>query len=202
MFGAFELDIIMNPKMAVSTHHVAGFTTRLVAIIVDTIVLFPLAVLLGKLMQYSKEVALPGAVAYGLMYPLYNILLLGLLGQTIGKKVAGIRVEMVEGSSITWKGAFLRHVMDLLFVSILICGWIAVLSDPAFVAVAHIPRFYTLLKPKQSIFVWTGRLWTAWIWSELIVMLLNKKKRALHDFIAGTWVVHTRVAESQAPSVA
>jgi uncharacterized RDD family membrane protein YckC len=29
-----------------------------------------------------------------------------------------------------------------------------------------------------------------WVWSELIVLLTNRKRRALHDFIAGTVVVH------------
>ena len=29
----------------------------------------------------------------------------------------------------------------------------------------------------------------AWVWSEFIVMLTNRKRRALHDFIAGTVVV-------------
>ena len=188
--------------MTVSTHDVAGFTSRFAAIIIDIIVLFPLAVLLGKLMQYPREVALLGAVAYGLMYPLYNILLVGWFGQTVGKKVAGIRVEMVEGARITWKSAFLRHALDLLFGVVLIVGWISVLSDPAFISVGHVPRYYTLLKPKQSIFIWTGRFWTAWIWGELIVMLLNRRRRALHDFIAGTWVVQTRVTESELPSVA
>ena len=31
----------------------------------------------------------------------------------------------------------------------------------------------------------------AWGASELIVLLLNRKRRALHDFIAGTVVIHT-----------
>jgi uncharacterized RDD family membrane protein YckC len=32
---------------------------------------------------------------------------------------------------------------------------------------------------------------TVWIWSEIIVLLFNRRKRALHDFIAGTVVIHT-----------
>jgi len=31
----------------------------------------------------------------------------------------------------------------------------------------------------------------AWVWGELIVLLTNRKRRALHDFIAGTVVVYT-----------
>ena len=35
---------------------------------------------------------------------------------------------------------------------------------------------------------WTTTADQIWIWSEVIVMLFNKKRRALHDFIAGTVV--------------
>ena len=183
------------------THHVAGFGSRLAAMLIDTLVLFPVAVLLGKLMQFPRTVALLGAVAYGLMYPLYNILLLGWFGQTVGKMVVGIRVELVDASEIKWKSAFLRHAVDLFFAFILIFGWISVLSDPSLDAIVDNLKYYTMLKPKQPFFIWAGRLWTVWIWGELIVMLLNKRRRALHDYIAGTWVVHTRVAEPKVASL-
>ena len=32
-------------------------------------------------------------------------------------------------------------------------------------------------------------LMNIWIWSEFVVMLTNKRRRALHDFIAGTVVI-------------
>ncbi len=37
-----------------------------------------------------------------------------------------------------------------------------------------------------------------WIWSEVIVLLFNRRKRALHDFIAGTVVVHSVPSTSSA----
>lgn len=37
-------------------------------------------------------------------------------------------------------------------------------------------------------------LYLAWGLSELLVLLLNNKRRALHDFIAGTVVVHIDAA--------
>jgi uncharacterized RDD family membrane protein YckC len=36
---------------------------------------------------------------------------------------------------------------------------------------------------------WAGQIWTS---SELVVILLNRRRRALHDFIAGTVVVRVR----------
>jgi len=33
-----------------------------------------------------------------------------------------------------------------------------------------------------------------WYWSEIIVILFNKRNRALHDFLAGTVVIHKKYA--------
>jgi uncharacterized RDD family membrane protein YckC len=37
-----------------------------------------------------------------------------------------------------------------------------------------------------SVYRWSGNIW---YWSEFIVLLTNRRKRAIHDFIAGTVVV-------------
>jgi uncharacterized RDD family membrane protein YckC len=184
-----------------SKREVAGIGGRILALIFDGIVLWPPMLLLGKLLQTSRPTAILGAMAYGLFFPLYNILLLGRFGQTVGKKIVGIRVELIDGSPIDWKAAFLRYAVDLLFVFILIVSWIGVLSDSAVSAGSLAPmRFYTLLKPTNAFFIWANQIWTVWIWGDVIVALLNKRRRAVHDFIVGTCVVHTRAPEESVAS--
>ena len=39
-----------------------------------------------------------------------------------------------------------------------------------------------------TIYVWASNIW---IYSEFIILLTNKRKRAAHDFIAGTAIVRT-----------
>jgi uncharacterized RDD family membrane protein YckC len=175
-----------------STQQVSGFGSRFMAVIIDGLVLFPFALLLGKFIQWPSPIPVLGAVLYGLMFPVYHIVLLALFGQTLGKKVVGLRVELIDGELIKWRQAILRHVVDLCFALILVAGWISVLADHQFQTV----RYYTLLKPKLPFFIWAGNVWTAWIWSELLIMLLNRRRRALHDFIAGTWVVQRRAPAS------
>jgi len=175
--------------MSQTTLHASGFGGRIVATLFDMLVLFPLALLLGKLIQLPRPIAMVGAVVYGLMFPFYNIVLLGLFGQTAGKKLAGLRVLLLNGQSIRWRQALLRHSVDLMFSLVLISSWITVLSHSR--SLQGI-KFYTLLSPSSAFFIWAARFWTAWIWSELIVMFLNRKRRALHDFLAGTWVVSER----------
>jgi uncharacterized RDD family membrane protein YckC len=40
-----------------------------------------------------------------------------------------------------------------------------------------------------------SHLGNIWIWSEIIVILTNKRRRAIHDFIAGTVIVKTKYIE-------
>ena len=45
---------------------------------------------------------------------------------------------------------------------------------------------YKKLDPTSGVFSWLSY---AWMLSEVVTMLFNEKKRAIHDFIAGTVVV-------------
>ncbi|MDP3446112.1 MAG: RDD family protein, partial [Ignavibacteria bacterium] len=47
----------------------------------------------------------------------------------------------------------------------------------------------TLLPIYFTLYTWTSNIWA---WGELFVLLLNKRKRALHDFIAETVIVRTK----------
>ena len=40
-----------------------------------------------------------------------------------------------------------------------------------------------------SIYSWLSNIW---VYSEFIVLLTNKRKRALHDFIANTVIIRTK----------
>jgi uncharacterized RDD family membrane protein YckC len=53
----------------------------------------------------------------------------------------------------------------------------------------HVPAWYATISILQQV----------WIYSEVVVVLFNKRKRALHDFIAGTVVIQKKFAE-QSPA--
>jgi len=40
-----------------------------------------------------------------------------------------------------------------------------------------------------GVYVLADILWTIWIWSELITMMFNERRRAIHDYMAGTVVI-------------
>jgi uncharacterized RDD family membrane protein YckC len=104
---------------------------------------------------------------------------------------ARIGVVRISGARIGWREALLRSSVEILF------GTIASVSD--LVARTQLPeadwakgwmekiKLIQTLEPSWG--DWAAYALGVWIWSEVVTMLFNRKRRALHDFIAGTVVV-------------
>jgi uncharacterized RDD family membrane protein YckC len=109
---------------------------------------------------------------------------------------ARIGVVRVSGAPIGWREALLRASVETVF------GTIASLSD--LVARIQLPeadwtqgwreKFKLIQTLEPSWGDWAGYALGVWIWSEVVTMLFNRKRRALHDFIAGTVVVRVIAA--------
>lgn len=102
---------------------------------------------------------------------LYSILFHSLFGQTIGKKLVGIKVvNFKDETKISYKQAIIRDLFPLLVMSYLFfTGY----SSKVDVFDINIPLIVT-------------SVYFLWYVVEVITMLFNKKRRALHDYLAGT----------------
>jgi uncharacterized RDD family membrane protein YckC len=104
----------------------------------------------------------------------------------------GIRVVTVSGAPILWREAALRFSVDIVLgflqTSSSMVGLLR-LPDPEYSSLSWSDRFQRLdqLSPYSGPLLWLSNVW---VWSEIVVLLFNKRRRALHDFIAGTVVVH------------
>jgi len=132
---------------------------------------------------------------------LYTVILHWRYGQTLGKMVAGIKVTRLDGSPIQLREALWRSSIEMvLSVMIIITGvyvlmtWSGPWSDLPYV------KRMQLYSDRNPIMPWYDYLGQAWMWSELIVLLMNKKRRALHDFIAGTVVLNIRASVQKYPT--
>jgi uncharacterized RDD family membrane protein YckC len=121
-------------------------------------------------------------VSYSI-YPIYSVTMHARTGQTIGKRVAGIRVMNVDEDRIpSLRQAFLRDI------GIIIPGALAMLYT-VYLIVTH---SYTIETLTSGSFIETLSYANgAWFLIEITTMFLNEKRRAFHDLIAGTVVVHT-----------
>jgi len=110
---------------------------------------------------------------------LYSILLHGYSGQTIGKMIVGVKIfDKSENSKINFKQAFLRDIIPL--------------SGGLVLFLLSVSGFLT----NQGIVTLTAILFmtimVSWTVLEIITMLFSDKRRALHDFIAGTVVLRIK----------
>ena len=183
----------------------AGFWLRLGAHLVDSLVfLIPFVfIFLPPVFFYFYYYL--GSMPWGigviiripssLFWPFYNIYFLGRWGQTLGKKAVKIKVVSLNGSPIGYSHAFMRHFVDLFFVVLLVISEIIALISisqlhPAIPDSRDVGRLLHAATPLWGL--WAGYGQIIWVFSELIVLLFNERKRAIHDFIAGTVVIKTK----------
>jgi uncharacterized RDD family membrane protein YckC len=170
-----------------------GFWTRLLASLVDGLVIVPPVLALAWIAGNDVGLGLLTFVVSTVVFPAYNIVLHALYGKTLGKRVLGIRVRRVDGPRIGWSEAVLRSLPEAVYgLAGLTASLIAFSKvDPVFYSsVGFLERLAYIgeLEPAWwSAFEVPYSLW--WIIT-LVVLLLNQKKRALHDYIASTVVVH------------
>lgn len=103
-----------------STLSYQGIGPRLVAQVVDTVVLIVLFLLVGFALsgsftfEYQGEAAYPFLSAYGLIVLLYFAILEGTMGATFGKKLVKIKVVREDGSSCGIRPAFVRTLLRII----------------------------------------------------------------------------------------
>jgi uncharacterized RDD family membrane protein YckC len=153
------------------------FIGRFFAGLLDGLVLLPVG-LLASFMTGDKFSLIIGAVISYTAYYVYSIYFHWQSGQTLGKKWMGIRVvDKNETRLLTLEQAFMR---DSVYVLISTIG--------LFLALFQIitSRYNFLSSMVDQVLDWFGLVW---FFLEVITMMTNDKRRALHDQLAGSVVI-------------
>jgi uncharacterized RDD family membrane protein YckC len=125
-------------------------------------------------------ILLPWVILDSLVWLVYPIGFVAVFGQTLGKMACGVRVLDLHEKPVSLKQAVLREIAPVVFTPYFL-----------FIQIQNIlggqlaNRAYGDFTPMMHV----GLLSLAWILLEVITMLTNSKRRALHDFIASTVVV-------------
>jgi len=174
----------------------AGFWVRLASGLIDFILFLPLMFFYFWVESHNRTGTLLIVIPYYLFYAAFCIIFLGKYGRTPGKMVMKIAVTRIDGSSIGYREALLRHSVDAMFGIFAGIGMlIAVLhTEPSVFnnQLTWIQRSQQIRNNSPSFAPIADLVSNIWVYSELLVLLFNKKRRALHDFIAGTVVVHDK----------
>jgi uncharacterized RDD family membrane protein YckC len=172
----------------------AGFWVRFVAGCCDFLVFIPILAIYIWIESRGYTGSLLIVIPYFLTYALYCIFFLTRCGQTPGKMIARIRVVRLDGARISFREAALRHSVDFAFALAAGIGMLIAIHragpsvfTPEYtwfarnqIVVPNMPRLASIAQDLSNV----------WICSEMVVLLFNKKRRAIHDFIAGTVVIH------------
>jgi uncharacterized RDD family membrane protein YckC len=185
----------------------AGFWIRLGSMFLDALFLYPLTWLLGYLNGRGIHMYYYTVVPMFLFGLWYNIYLPKRYGGTAGKLAVGISIIRLDGAPIAWKEAALRYLVTLIFVVLtigLMMYCLGKADEETYLGMGWMKRTAYLVTFSPLLFKITS--WSQGLWdiSELFVLLTNPRKRALHDYIAGTVVVKAiyidRIREAMKPT--
>ena len=180
---------------------IASAWRRILAGAIDLILILSILLFIGSLIPISKLTASILIIPYVTLGLLYVILFHAKSGQTIGKAVLGIRVLKLNSKKIGWREALRRSSVDIFLslhwvITIPLLVW--QLPNDNFVSQGWTEMYHSIIKPALptsfEILEYLGIIWGL---SEFVTMLFNKKRRALHDFLAGTIVVQSRFKKTK-----
>ena len=159
------------------------FLPRFIAGIVDTLVFIPIGYLDDFLLapQRSTQVLIVWSIVSYSAFWLYSVLLHAHFGQTLGKMVMRIKVlDLSEHAIPSIRQAVLRDSGYILLNTLTLIYTIQLIFKGKYVQGSE-----TSSMPGE-VLIWAS---VGWFVLELVTMATNQKRRALHDFIAGTVVV-------------
>jgi|ERR1017187_4240231 uncharacterized RDD family membrane protein YckC len=171
----------------------AGFWPRLGALLLDLLIMMPIIALTFWGETRYRLFALYYFVPSTLVGLFYSVYLVRRFGGTPGKLIVGIRIRKLDGGPVGYREAFLRYLPDFVFTlltSVALILPLLQMTDGEYQSLAFVERTMRIAKLAPSWYKPLQIVQQVWVWGELVVLLTNSKRRALHDFIAGTVVVH------------
>jgi uncharacterized RDD family membrane protein YckC len=178
--------------MKIDEIHYAGFWQRLGSMLIDLLVMLPLVWIVFWGQDHYRlfdAFELIPLVLFGLWFHVY---LVSKYGGTPGKLLLDLRIIKVSGKPAQLSTAFVRNLPNFAFDTLWRFGMAIALfhmTDAEYFALNHHKHFAEVAKMAPPWCHWIEIASLVWALSELVVLLTNRKRRALHDFIAGTVVI-------------
>lgn len=171
----------------------AGFGPRFGATLIDSLIFIPVTIFFWRMIHQSVMAGILMTVSFTFLGSFYPVFFNARFGATLGKMVLNIKVVKPDGSAIGWGEACKRQSVLFVFSMIGMCEqlWVFTQLNPAkYAALSWREQGPWMRDFRPDWFFIVTILQTLWMLSEIIVFFSNKRRRAVHDFIAGTVVIH------------
>jgi uncharacterized RDD family membrane protein YckC len=181
-----------NPGVGADAPRYAGFMVRLGAYLLDALILLPM-IALGLFLGHKSRLFLAyGFIPLQLVNLWYYIYLVSKNGGTPGKRLRKLKITLLDGAPVTLKRAAVRYLVFVGLITIASIGLnfsVLNMSDAEFHSLDYMERSQRLVQLAPAWYQPVFMVAQIWFWLDLVTMLFNRKRRTLHDHIAGTVVV-------------
>lgn len=183
----------------ISENIYGGFWLRLGSTIIDILIFIPLFLIMHYLHSLDKNYQILSSIVLSIFGFWYHVYLPKKYGGTPGKLISGIQILKINGESIGLKEALLRELVTTIlgiFSTTVLIYCVLKANNDIYLSKSWERKalYLSSFAPKLfNISIWVNNIW---MYSELIVLLLNKRKRALHDYIAGTVIVKSKYIDA------
>jgi uncharacterized RDD family membrane protein YckC len=178
----------------ISTSIYAGFWIRLGSLLLDFIIMIPVVAFILYLNGLSLNSYYYTFIPNLIFTIWYRIYLVKKYGGTPGKLIMGIKILKIDGSDVSWKEAILREIVIIsltIFADIIQIIALSQADKTHYESLTWLTKEQYVMSLTPLLFTIYTWLSNTWVYSEFFVLLFNKRKRALHDFIAKTVIVRT-----------
>ncbi|WP_084711429.1 RDD family protein [Nevskia ramosa] len=176
----------------------AGFWRRFGAFWVDFIALSPVMALGLWVNAHTRHGQLIMYAPWLVVSIWFYIYLVKRYGGSPGKQLLKIKIVRTDGTDVGYKEAIVRYALTLALYCISSAGIVLAalqMSDAEYFSLGLAQRVKRLTDLAPGWYRSVVFVEQVWLWSEFVVMLTNKQRRALHDFMAGTVVIRTDRAQ-------
>ncbi len=170
----------------------ATFSQRFLAGLIDFLIFFPVILAFQYFLTHTITVDISTEILITVVALSYTIIMNFKYGGTVGKLSQGIRITNIDGSKINLLTVIKRSSVDIFLYIVTTYAVIVTLlslDSNIYNTLDFYGRTDLLIESYPTWYLMAENIMMIWYWSELLVMLTNKRRRALHDFIAGTVVI-------------
>ena len=174
---------------------VVGFWKRVLAFLIDAAIGWAFVPITMGLMSwtFTHRNTLP-EVIWSMVWTIVWLWMVVRFGGTPGTLIIGVRIVDVRGEFLSWARAIRRIILPSLVIAIVsqLQLWKAVSTYPDSAAPSSFMERGRVMNEYGQPFTTIGMILPFSLYIDIGVVLLNRKKRAIHDFIAGSYVITKR----------